>query len=96
MCEERKRGEGEAGEENETVNPRGEVEAGPGQVQKKGPLRRAFSVASCIIRITAAGGTGTGTSSSCLGCRPCHQSFCQQKRQLERPLQALVAEGEPV
>jgi hypothetical protein len=54
MCEGRNGEEGKSGEENETVNPRGEVEAGLDQMQQEGPLRRALS----IIRIT----TGTGRS----------------------------------
>lgn len=58
MCEGRERKEGKAGEENETVNPRDEVEAGPDQVQKEAPLRREFS---SIIRITTSGRSSSGS-----------------------------------
>jgi hypothetical protein len=75
MCEGRERKEGKPGEENETVNPRGEVEAGSDQVQQKGPLRREFSN---IIRITTTGGSCFGRSSG-ESSSPGHQSFCQQK-----------------
>jgi hypothetical protein len=97
MCEGRERGEreGEPDEENESVNPRGEVEAGLDQVQKEGPVRREFSKTG-IIRITTAGASRRGGSSNGRGGSPGHESLGQQERQLQCPADALVAEGEAV
>lgn len=75
MCESRERKEGQSGEENETVNPRGELETGLDQVQEKCPLRREFSSIIRITRVTRASRPGCGRSCRS-GRRLGHQCLC--------------------